>query len=323
MKHIFELLLQYLQEKGPVVLLTVVSAGGSTPRGAGARMFVTPDQEMFGTIGGGRAEYLAAKHAEKLFESKGSEEVSFGLDHGGNAAMTCGGDIRVLMQYLEADERTVAFYKNLCKCIKERKNAWLSVCLSETKENVLYIDRLPLSESKITKPVILQEDGKEYYIEKVSSSAALYVFGAGHVGQEIVPMMSHLGFHTVLIDPRRELANSEIFPTADEVFCFPYAEISQRLHITDQDYVIVMTNTHQSDRIVLEQVLPCHPFYLGMMGSRKKIEFLTKSLQEKGFSFDEISRCHMPIGLNILAETPAEIAVSVAAEIIEYRAKYL
>lgn len=323
MKDIFEALLQHLQGGQPAVLLTVAAAGGSTPRGAGARMFVTPDRRMIGTIGGGRAEYLAARQADALFESKEAGEVCFGLERGGNAAMTCGGDIRVLMQYLQPDEQTIQLFCDICSCIRQRKDAWLCINLSEDRTNVLDIGGQTLGADKSAKPVILQRDGKEYYIEKISSSAALYVFGAGHVGQEVIPLMSHLGFHTILVDPRQELANAQLFPTADEVYCLPYTEIGQHLQITSQDYVVVMTNTHQSDRVVLEQVLPCHPFYLGMMGSRKKIKFLTSSLLEKGFTAEEIAHCHMPIGLDILADTPAEIAVSVAAEIIAYRAKHL
>ena len=123
MKDIFEALLQHLQGGQPAVLLTVVAAGGSTPRGAGARMFVTPDRRMIGTIGGGRAEYLAARQAEALFESKEAGEVCFGLERGGNAAMTCGGDIRVLMQHLQPDEQTIQLFCDICSCIRQRKDA--------------------------------------------------------------------------------------------------------------------------------------------------------------------------------------------------------
>lgn len=138
-----------------------------------------------------------------------------------------------------------------------------------------------------------------------------------------MPLLAHLGFHTVLIDARQELVNDVIFPSAQERYSFPYSEISNHLNITEQDYVIVMTHTHQHDFTVLEEILPANPFYIGVMGSRKKIQFLTESLQKKGFSLEQIQRCHMPIGLDISAETPAEIAVSVLAEIIAYRAANL
>ena len=322
MKSIFEQLHSFLQEGQPVVLATVIEAGGSTPRGPGARMIVLENGEMIGTIGGGQVEYLVAQDAKKMFESKESRERFFGLEKGGNAAMTCGGKLRVLLQYIEVNEKNLQLYEQIQDCISHRKNSWLCIPLSAPDDARLSIENPPPLNCTVRKQEIIEQDGNIFYVEMVSAKTALYLFGAGHVGQEVLPMMKHLGFYTVLVDPRKELANREIFPEADEIYNFPYAQLSEQLSVTDQDYVVVMTNTHHSDLEVMKQVLKKNPFYLGMMGSKKKISFITESLLEEGYTQEEIQQCYMPIGINILAETPAEIAVSVAGQIIQHRAKY-
>ena len=149
----------------------------------------------------------------------------------------------------------------------------------------------------------------------------MYVFGGGHVAQELVPVLAHVGFRCVVMDDREEFANPQVFPQAKRTVVGDLERISDYVQITERDYVCVMTRGHQFDYYVQRQALAAKPRYIGVMGSRNKIKVTTEKLLADGFTLEEIQFCHMPIGTNILAQTPAEIAISVAGELICVRAE--
>ena len=146
-----------------------------------------------------------------------------------------------------------------------------------------------------------------------------FVFGAGHVGRALAPLLKQAGFRLVVVDDRPEFANPERFPDADELKAGPFGEMLRSLRFTENTYIVVVTHGHRHDEEVIEYCLR-QPFrYLGMIGSRKKTKTILRRLREKGFSDGEIRRIHSPIGLNIGAETPFEIGISILAEIIAVR----
>lgn len=157
------------------------------------------------------------------------------------------------------------------------------------------------------------------FVLPLAAEGRAVVFGGGHVGASLVPVLVHLGFSVVLCDDRAELALPENYPAATEVLCAPYAELVERAGITRRDYVVVCTSGHASDAAIVTAALAKRPRYLGCLGSRKKTAFMKERLAEAGFDPDAIARLHMPVGLAIGAETPAEIAVSIAAEIVACR----
>ena len=171
------------------------------------------------------------------------------------------------------------------------------------------------------KAVRREAGGRNYYVEPLVQAGTVYVFGGGHVAQELVPLLAHVGFRCVVMDDREEFANRETFPQAAETVVGDLERISDYIAITERDYVCVMTRGHQFDYYVQRQALAAKPRYIGVMGSRSKIKVTTEKLMADGFSEEEIGFCHMPIGTRILAETPAEIAVSIAGELIEVRAE--
>ena len=151
-------------------------------------------------------------------------------------------------------------------------------------------------------------------------AGTVYIFGGGHVAQELVPVLAHVGFRCVVYDDRAEFANPQVFPQAAETIVGDLEHIGDRVAIGPQDYVCVMTRGHQFDYYVQKQAMELGPCYIGIMGSRSKIRVVTEKLLEDGFTREEIEGCHMPIGTAIGAETPAEIAVSIAGELIHIRA---
>ena len=140
------------------------------------------------------------------------------------------------------------------------------------------------------------------------------------MARDLVPVLAHVGFRCVVMDDREAFANPRVFPQAERTVVGDMEHISDYVDIRPRDYVCVMTRGHQFDYYVQKQAMALHPYYIGIMGSRNKIRVVTDKLLADGFSLEEIQRCHMPIGIDIGAETPAEIAISITGELIAQRA---
>lgn len=168
--------------------------------------------------------------------------------------------------------------------------------------------------------VLWEEGGRTCFIQPIGLAGKAYIFGAGHVARELVPVLSHVGFSCVVMDDREEFANPRMFPEAEQIVVGDLERIGDYVSIKEKDYVCIMTRGHQYDYLVQKQVMPLHPCYIGVMGSKNKIRVVWEKLMEDGFSKEELEFCHMPIGTAILAETPAEIAISIAGELIQVRA---
>jgi xanthine dehydrogenase accessory factor len=173
-------------------------------------------------------------------------------------------------------------------------------------------------------PAILafEEGGSkgEVFVEPLISDPVLYIFGGGHVSQKIVPFAGAVGFRVVVIDDRKEFANVEQFPQANEVHQYPFAGVLERFPVDEFSYIVIVTRGHIHDKVVLEQSLSTLAGYVGMIGSRRKRDMIYEALLEEGFTKEDLSRVHAPIGLDIGAETPEEIAVSIVAQLIQVRA---
>jgi xanthine dehydrogenase accessory factor len=160
----------------------------------------------------------------------------------------------------------------------------------------------------------------QYYTEPLTRAGRVYVFGGGHVAQELVPVLSHIGFSVVVYEDRENFARPELFPGASDIVMNDFAGISDKVTIGADDYVVIMTRGHQMDFEVLEQTLRTHARYVGCIGSAKKLEATKRRLVDAGIAETAFERLYSPIGLKIKAETPAEIAISIAAEMIMFRA---
>lgn len=147
----------------------------------------------------------------------------------------------------------------------------------------------------------------------------LFICGAGHVAKELADIASFLDFRICVMDKRSEFANKKRFPSADEVICDDFENLSS--HLEPDSYYAVATPGHQDDYICVKQILDSSYTYLGMIGSRKKIAATYEKLTADGFSKEALDSIHAPIGLPIGAVTPSEIAISILAEIIEIKNK--
>ena len=159
----------------------------------------------------------------------------------------------------------------------------------------------------------------EIFLEPVSASPTLYVFGGGHISFFLVKIAAMTGFRVVVADDREEYATRERFPDAADVMAADFAETCSRVTVHRTSYIVIATSTHAQDEAVLQWALKTDAQYIGMVGSMKKRETIFAHLRDRGVSSDLLETVHSPIGLNIKAETPEEIAVSIMSEIISVR----
>lgn len=317
---LFSALTDCMHQGGTPVLCTIVDSAGSAPRGAGARMALLPDGTWLGTVGGGAVETLVQCRAAQVMDGT----AQGGLEHyslGGEASatgMVCGGAVTVCIQLLgemqlSALEHLVQFLQSGTPCL---------LMINQTEQGVYLAcygeGDLPESLKKCPQTAPLLEDG--VYTEPMGRDGVLYLFGGGHVGQALAPMLSQVGFRVVVFDSREEIARPQNFPGAERVVLGSFGHIGEQVQLASRDYAVIMSPGHRHDLEVLCQVLEQRPCYVGCMGSRKKRAFLWGELERRGFSREQIDSIHLPIGLDIGGETPAEIAVSVTAQLIQVRA---
>ena len=155
----------------------------------------------------------------------------------------------------------------------------------------------------------------DVYIEVVKPTPKLLIIGGGHIGVEVAKLGLGLEFSVTVIDP---LAKAGIFPELVEVIYEPVEKAISRVEITPQTYIVIATE-HKYDEAALKAVINSNAAYIGVVGSRRKAAAIHKSLTEEGISEEKLGRVHIPIGLNIGAETPEEIAISIIAEIVKER----
>ncbi|MBQ3338978.1 MAG: XdhC family protein [Atopobiaceae bacterium] len=157
--------------------------------------------------------------------------------------------------------------------------------------------------------------------EKTEKTRA-FVYGAGHVASALVKLLPAIGFSPFVVDDRPEMVTEERLPGAERIVCGPYTDLSALDALPEPgDFAVVLTHGHIADIDVLDQILPCGCAYVGCIGSRRKTAVVHEELARRGHEPELVASIHLPIGEDILAETPAEIAVSIAAQLIRVRAE--
>ena len=170
---------------------------------------------------------------------------------------------------------------------------------------------------------MLTETEPQWLIEPLREAPRVILFGGGHVAQCMARQLALLDYRVWVVEDREEFAASALFPAAERVIHCGYDSAEALLRITKRDHGIVMSRGHETDYQILRWLLRSKADYIGCIGSRKKIALTKERLFADGLREDQIGRLHAPIGLSIGAQTPAEIAVSVAAELIQYLSSHL
>lgn len=338
MKHFYEQLAAAFKGGRSFVLVSIISSSGSTPRGDGAKMAVFENGETIGTIGGGAVEYASGQAAMEGFHSQGSWSRAFSLTGGDKAelGMVCGGQVEVCFLYVDAGnepflkmlERIVAAYDenlDLWLVTKLMDGAAVDMGIYDPVKGIQFLrsaGELPedYPQRFFKKRSLLLTGEPSWFAEPLTRSGYTYIFGGGHVAQALVPVIAGLEFKPVIYEDREHFCREALFPGVSRTIRGSFEDIAPSVTLTDNDFVLIMTRGHQCDYEVLKQVLKCPAAYIGVIGSRNKIARTKERLLADGFTNQDMERIHWPIGLAIKAKTPAEIAISIAAELILCRA---
>ncbi len=159
----------------------------------------------------------------------------------------------------------------------------------------------------------------EIFIEPVVPNPKAFIFGAGHISKSLSKVANLAGFASIIVDNRETYANKDRFPEAEEVLAEEYSDVFPKLDIRDTSYVIIVTRGHRDDMLVLQWAVNTPARYIAMIGSRRKVLSVIKELEREGLPHGAFERIHAPMGFEIGAITPEEIAVSVVAEMIAVR----
>lgn len=312
MKEILQQILRRIAAED-MILVTIISRQGSAPRGIGAQMLAGHSGLLAGTVGGGAVEAYALRHAGELLVSGRSCRVS--LDLTGTTChsldMVCGGGVELLFSYIpKGDAHWQTLAERALEAMETRRPGTLLLSHRQPPELIWGNPSAPyggcLSGDVFHLPLPLPQ--------------RVVVFGGGHVAQALVPLLAMVDFQVVVFDNRREFADPARFPQAKQVICGDYENIPLTLSLDPQDFYIVMTHGHSFD-FALENQLLRRPFgYLGVMGSRRKTASVNARLKDAGVAEEAIAQVYTPIGVAIGAVTPAEIALSIAAQCIACRA---
>lgn len=331
MKEIFTTLLALMEQRTDAVLVSIVASSGSVPRGTGAHMVVTKSGLVCGTIGGGAVEYRALEMAAQILEEKSFFVWMFTLrkNEVEDIGMICGGDVTVYFRYIGAgDQKIREIAAQAAACDKTGEDCWLvwditCDCLALfTKGGNRYGDDIPpeILTRHRSGTGISETESRRYFIEQAVQAGRVYIFGGGHVAQKLVPALYAVHFRCVVLEDREAFCNPSLFPDAEETRLISMEHIGEQVEITENDYVCIMTRGHKDDMAVQAFAMRTPARYIGVMGSRRKAAAVREALRSQGFTDRELGRVITPIGLEIGAETPEEIAVSITAQLIGARA---
>ena len=347
MKEVIQGAVETLRDGRPCVLATVVRTKGSTPQKAGAMLLVKDDGSGLGTLGGGCVEgdiWFAAR--EMLRDGSGPEFKDYYLneDIAARDGLVCGGTmyfylepLRSLDDFLPLGDEILEAYDggepvSLATVVNspnrpESLGAKLLLRADGTVSGSLGSETLDEPALEVAQRVaaigntesISTEDGTEIFVEGFTTPPTLVMVGGGHVGKATADLANILGYRVYIVDDRPEFSNDERFPYAEQTIVTPYEYWSDLLSINVNTFVVVATRGHRYDDMALESALKTRARYIGLLGSRRKTLMIYRRLLEQGATKERIREVYAPIGLNIGALTPEEIAVSIMSEVIMVR----
>ena len=315
------------------VLATIVRRVGATPRDAGAKIFIEEGGKLFGTIGGGCVEAEAWQEAQAILQSGKARLFHYAMDgrQVEDEGMICGGSLDIFM------EPVLARHKKLYESILLAERRGERGIIVTRFEGSSYAKTLIRANAAPTGDETDQETIDRFgdrlsdkkptllnglIIEPLVPSSTLCIYGAGHISQFISRIAKMVGFRVTVIDDRGDFSNRERFSEADEIIVDDFDFVSQHFPTDTEPYAVIVTRGHKHDAIVLEEVLKVPHRYIGMIGSKRKVHIIYEAMKTKGINEGLLAQVHAPIGIDINAETPEEIALSIMSEIVKVRVSY-
>ncbi|MFH0883607.1 MAG: XdhC family protein [bacterium] len=331
-KHLLNKLISW-DEATPAVLCSQVAWKGSVPRKDYPSMLVLDGGRTFGTVGGGSMENLVIQRALEVLDHGRPVLADFDMssnDVEGEAGI-CGGWTRMLIEPVTRE--VLACWKSLSEAFDKSETVTVLTIIQgdpvSIERTVLHgRDPAPELPEKVKKlierakneqrSVAAEEEATSFLIEYLKPTPRLHILGAGHVGQALAEVAHFIELDVCIYDDRPDLANAERFPHAVRIDCGSYDHLASRAKIAPDDYVVIATRGHQHDLQMLRWLLEQEISYLGLMSSRRKWSLIAKTLEKEGNPKQTLDRIHVPVGLDLKAETVPEIAISIISEIIHH-----
>ena len=337
-----------LAERGdPFVIATVVRTKGSTPQKPGAKLLIRKDGSGVGTLGGGCVEgdiWFAAKEIMRRHAGPEYRDYFLNEDIAARDGLVCGGTMYFFIDPVREPDTILPIATDIVGAYEGRPPVALATLIKPgskggTIGSKLFVhqdgssdgtlgsaelDRLAeetaqrLTDYGMCEHVVAK-DGSELFVEAYTSPASLVLMGGGHISKSVAPLAKMLRFRLFVLDDRREFANKERFPDAADVAVADYASGLEQFPITPNTAVVIATRGHNFDDVALEAAARSPAGYVGLVGSKRKVILIYEELIKRGIPLERLRAIHSPIGLDIHARMPEEIAVSIMAEVIQFR----
>jgi len=347
MKEVIQGAIDLLKQDQPCVLATVVRTKGSTPQKAGAMLLVREDGTGVGTLGGGCVEgdiWFAAKEILRLGGGPEFKDYFLNEDVAARDGLVCGGTMYFYLEPLREPEEFLPMASEITSAYEGGEPVGLATVVNTAQgSNILGNKLLLRSDGSVAGSLgdqvldaqaieiarriadlgssesFTTKDGTEIFVEGFTTPPTLVMVGGGHVGKATADLAHTLGYHVIVIDDRPEFANTDRFPYAEQVVVEPYDRWAQSVTLNVNSFVVVATRGHRYDDMALESALHTPSRYIGLLGSRRKTLMIYQRLVTQGTPVDRLKQVRSPIGLDIGALTPEELAVSIMSEIIMVR----
>jgi xanthine dehydrogenase accessory factor len=322
-------------------MATLVATRGTSPKREGAKMWVGEEGRILGSVTiGGCVDARVIAESEAALSSFQSRlvEMKLGNEDAWEIGFSCAGDLDVFIEPVDLSRSNNVFelYRAVRAAIDQGKRAVIATALNDSSRKLLMIeggdvsgslgtpelDReaqtagLELIRKGVSTTVSLGPDAAPVFFETHGPPPTLIVFGASHVGMPLVSLAHDLGLKTVVVDGRPRFATRERFPDVDKLLIGIPSEIAETLAYTSSTFVVLTAHDYKYDLPVLKVVLPARPAYVGLLGSRRRGAAIKEFLRDGGMDQELLDQLHVPTGLDIGAQTAAEIALSILAEAV-------
>lgn len=328
--ELFQKIIDTIDAEASFALVQVLKTDGSTPLKIGAKALVDATGRIEGTIGGGAVEAEAQKQTILACAEAKARVFDFTM-HGTSrqdSDPTCGGAMRILVDPTVAHARPVI--AQIVTAINDRQPGILQTRITQGKDTEVTYQWQPLASHQDTASTGLPQDTPEFITRKnqdvlrdpILPLPHLIIAGAGHVGQALAVQAVLIGFAVTVLDDRPAFCTSARFPQPVTLLCQDMPGALSQCSVGPDTYIVILTRGHQFDAAVLEACIQKSTAYIGMIGSRRKIEVMRRDFVTSGLATAaQFDRVCAPIGLDIGSVTAEEIATSIAAQLIAVRRK--
>jgi xanthine dehydrogenase accessory factor len=327
-------------EDKPIALATVIQTWGSSPRRAGAKMALTPDGKITGSVSGGCVEGAVYETGLKVLKSNRPQLLHFGVadETAWEVGLACGGSIDIFVNPLDTE-----FFQPLRSVLVDEGAAVLTTVVrgpdpllghemllgedgtvtgsisKEWNERAVNLAKETLAQGESRRALLNEE--VEVFLEVILPPPTLIAVGGVHITIALMALAKTLGYRTVVIDPRSAFGNEDRFPNIDQLIPLWPEEAFEQVPINRSTAIAMLTHDPKLDDPALKIALRSPAFYVGALGSKTTQAKRRKRLLDEGLTEAQLDRLHGPIGIEIGAGTPEEIAMSIMAEVVAARNK--